>query len=60
MGGHCKPRVSVYVGFLFFLFFWLGLERSYAIRVCGYVGGEGVTREGRKAGRQERRSKKGS
>jgi len=28
------------------------LERSYAIRVCGYVGGEGVTREGRQAGRQ--------
>jgi len=28
------------------------LERSYAIRVCGYVGGEGVTRKGRKAGRQ--------
>jgi hypothetical protein len=42
----------VYVGFLFFLFFWLGLERSYASRVCGYVGGEGVTREGRKEGRK--------
>ncbi len=54
----------MYVGFLFFLFCWVGLERSYAIRVCGYGGGEGVTREGRKAGRQagrqERRSKKGS
>jgi hypothetical protein len=44
----------VYFGFLFFLFFWVGLERSYAIRVCGYVGGEGVTREGRQgAGRRE-------
>ncbi len=42
----------MYVGFFSFCFFGWGWKGPMRLGVCGYVGGEGVTREGRQAGRQ--------